>query len=147
MSEQPDVNLSEIARLAKESLRIRALISAVERQKSELEKQKWEVENKISNYLEAVSMKSIDMHGAKFTRTERWSVPHPQTLEDRKKFFDWLFSRDEGYELLQVHSGTLSSQYKKWVDEMEEAGEPVEIPGLGDPKISYTMSVKNKKSE
>lgn len=150
MSEEVNTSFEEVSKLCTESLEIRAKIKESDARTKELEKQKAAVEAKISQFMEAVGMKSLDMHGSKFTRVVKTSVQTPKTIEEKKAFFDWLKERGEDLELLSINSNTLNSQYKSWMEEAAQNDvDDFKVPGLGEPRITTIVSVtaKNNKSE
>jgi len=139
------INLDSIPGICNELLSIREKISEHETAVKALTARKKELEAVIAVSLENKEMGSIDVAGHKFIVNNKFSVKIPQTIEDKKAFFDFLESRGEFMEYATVNSNTLNSYYKNLLDEAVQNGaDDFKVPGIGEPTTYQTISVRKK---
>ena len=104
---------------------------------------------KVLIHLEQLNKKSykVDGIGTVGVKTEL-KVRYPETLDERKKFFEWMQAQGEDLLLtkLTVNYQTLNSLYNEEFEKAAEEGRSAEfnIPGISEPASENTLTFRRR---
>lgn len=108
-----------------------------------------ELRRKVLVHLETLNKKSykVDGIGTVGVKTEL-KVRYPETLDQRKEFFEWMKSQGEDLLLTKfsVNYQTLNSMYNEEFERAAEEGRAAEfkIPGISDPVSENTLTFRRR---
>ena len=103
-------------------------------------------EQELISILESLDKKSYKLDGiCNVVKVEKMSVPTPKSIEDKKKFFNWIKNNygDDGFwSYMTINSQTLNSLYNNVTKEAQELGKEVNIEGLELPTARVNLSIR-----
>jgi hypothetical protein len=140
-----DITISQLDGLCEQVTAQRAKVDELAAIKAEAQAVLDGLENKLIETLENLGRTSYPCAYGTFGISARTSVKVPATPEDRQKFFDYLKEKGIYEQMITVHSATLNSFYKKEFEIACEEGKDLDVPGLGQPALSKTLSVRKAK--
>jgi hypothetical protein len=84
----------------------------------------------------------VEGHGLLHT-VDRFTVPVPKTIEQKKQFGKYLQEKGIFWELMSVNSATLNSFHKTELEAAISRGDvDFKLPGIGDPSHIRTLNIK-----
>lgn len=101
------------------------------------------IENKLAECLNSTDKDTYKSEYGTVSLTFRTSYKVPQG-DGRPEFFNYLKERGVFDHLITVNSQTLNAWSRKEIEAAKERGEILEIPGLGEPTITPTISFRKK---
>lgn len=139
------ITFDEVEYLAVKVQEARAKVAEIGKTKKEAEDELDRIENKVIEILEKLDKTSYQSKVGRVGITARTSVKLPATPEDKQKFFDYLREKGLFENMITVHSATLNSYYKAEFNSAMEKGEDFDIPGIGEPQLSKSLSFSQAK--
>lgn len=102
------------------------------------------LESKIIAVMDETEKEKIHVKGKGLIyTTDRFTVPTPKNLDDKKKFFKHLTERGIFFEMVSVNSQTLNTFYKSEMENAVARGDvDFKLPGIGEPSHVRTLSVR-----
>ena len=137
------VTVETFETLCRELKEKRDLYEFKKREASEVNSEVEAIENKLAECLHESGKDSYKSEFGTVGLSFRTSYRVPQG-EGREEFFNYLRSRGVFDGIITVNSQTLNSWARKEIEAAQEKGEVLEIPGLGDPTITPTISFRKK---
>ena len=81
-------------------------------------------------------------HGLIFME-DRFTVPTPKSLDQKKEFFAYLQKRGIFFEMASVNSQTLNSFYKTELEsELAKGNADFKLPGIGEPSMQRSLKMR-----
>lgn len=115
---------------------------------SELEDEKYKLELQLLDALKLVDKKSYRVDGlGLISRSEKYAVRVPATIEAKKEFFGFLQKRGEDVFLgtATVNYQTLNSFYNAEMEAAEGRNEALTIPGIEAPTLTESIAFRKEK--
>lgn len=142
-----DVTLNDLEALCAQIATERSICDQISAVKKEQDRKLEDQERKLLDLLRALEKTSYQSKVGTFSVSHRLSVRIPGTPEARTAFFDYLKNRGLFEQMITVNSATLNSFYKNEFEIAKEQGDGMdfEMPGIGEPSISETISFRKAK--
>lgn len=144
MSQTKEITLQNFEQLCTDFFKQKALIAEkqaeVDAMKDELDEHK----RTLLAFMESHEKEKhfVKGHGTIYIK-ERFTVPTPKSLEEKKTFFDYLEKRGIFLEMASVNSQTLNSFYKTEMETaIAEGNSDFKLPGIGEPTMSRTLETR-----
>lgn len=134
---------NEIRELTGRAIELKEKIASLEHDLKSLKSDYTEVSNQILKILDLTMLDKVSANGHLFYKDLRQSVTIPRTIEDKKRLFEYLQSKDMFYDFVSVNSMTLNALYKSLADDaLKEGNLDFELPGVGKPTSYTTLKLK-----
>lgn len=139
-----DVSVIELDNLSEQAFLLKARCEKIQEQLDVEKAQLRDVEAKILNHLEHHNKKSWDSEYGEVQIRERLSVKTPKDESDKRAFFKWLEDKGVFWVYASVNSQSLNALYNAEADSCAESGKEFNIPGLTEPTLYKSVTLKRK---
>lgn len=105
-----------------------------------------DLEGKLLMHMEETEQEQVHIPGrGKIHTVDRFTVPVPKNMDDKKAFFKHLTERGIFFEMASVNSQTLNSFYKSEMEAAIARGDSdFKLPGIAEPSHIRTLSVRKE---
>lgn len=136
--------INELNNMTHDAWAIKDRMTELEAELKQLQKEKQVLMDKIKNVLKENDLPNFRNSRGLATIRRDWRCSVPKEPEKKKEFFDYLKEKGWFDEWITVHSQTLNAEYKKLYEAAAKEGEIFEIPGVGEPHIVETVTLRKK---
>lgn len=141
-----EVTVSEIENLCQKYSEVREKIDATKQDLENFEAERRTFEAKILACLDGLGKTRWDFGSHTLSTVEKFSYKTPKTPHAKDELYAYLKARGVYDDLISVNSQTLNAFVKREMEiALEEGKTDFSIPGLEEPTLYKTLSLRGKK--